>query len=187
MLPRKLAQLTNSIFSAMASAFLLAAAVQAGAQNLPAADGPGSYIQVGGNVSLYQIDYGQRELGGGAVYIDANLYRTIGVEAEARTLRLNEDAGTHEATYLVGPRYSLRMNRIRPYAKLLVGRGEFYYPFHYAQGSYFVVAPGAGVDWRISRRLTVRVIDVELQDWPRFSFGPLKPYGISSGIAFRVF
>jgi hypothetical protein len=187
MLRRNLVQLTNSLFSSVASALLLTAAVQAGAQNLPAADGPGSYIQVGGNVSLYQIDYGQRDLAGGTVFVDANLYRMIGVEAEARTLRLNEDAGTHETTYLVGPRISLKSSRFRPYAKLLMGRGEFYYPFHYAQGSYFVVAPGGGVDWRITKRLTVRVVDVEFQNWPWFSFGPLKPYGVSSGLAFRVF
>jgi hypothetical protein len=187
MLRRKLAQLTNSILCAVVSSLLLTAAVQAGAQNLAAADGPGSYIQVGGSGSIYQIDYGQRDLGGGAVFIDANLYRTIGVEAEARTLRINEDAGAHETTYLVGPRISLKMNRFRPYGKLLIGRGQFYYPFHYAQGSYFVVAPGAGVDWQVAKRLTVRVIDVEFQNWPWFSFGPLKPYGISSGIAFRVF
>jgi hypothetical protein len=32
------------------------------------------------------------------------------------------------------------------YAKLLVGDGVFYFPYDYADGSYFVLAPRAGVD-----------------------------------------
>ncbi len=187
MLRQKLTRLTKPIFTAVGSAVLLIAAIPARAQAMPAADGPGSYIQVGGSASLYQIDYGQRNLGGGAVFIDANLYRRIGIEAEGRTLRINQDSGAHETTYLVGPRFSLMQSRFRSYAKFLFGRGEFYYPFHYAQGSYFVVAPGVGVDWQMAKRLTVRLIDIEFQRWPSFTFGPLQPYGISSGIAVRLF
>ena len=183
-LPRFIAVLTVWTVSLLVGVAPTAAA----AQSLPAAYGPGSYIQVGGTGSLFQADYGQRNLGGGAVFIDAHLYRRVGLEAEARTLAINEDAGVHETTYLAGPRISILPGRFRPYSKLLIGRGRFYFPFHYAQGSYFVVAPGAGVDWQVGKsRLTVRIIDVEFQKWPGFSFGPLQPYGVSSGIALRVF
>jgi hypothetical protein len=33
----------------------------------------------------------------------------------------------------------------------------------------------------------VRLVDVEVQDWLGFSFGAMHPYGIGTGIAWRVF
>jgi hypothetical protein len=166
----------------------LATSTSAVAQRIAAADGPGSFIQVGGEFSLYQLPYGQRQLGGEGIFLDAHLYRKLGVEIEARALQINEDEGVHENTYLAGLRYSLLPGTLRPYVKLLAGRGQFWFPFNYATGSYFVVAPGFGIDWHVRRsRLVVRVLDVEYQDWPGFSFGALKPYGVSSGLAIRVF
>jgi hypothetical protein len=124
-----------------------------------------------------------------AVFVDANLYRKFGVEAEARMFRFNESEQVHDTTYLIGPRFSYLGGRFRPYGKLLVGRGDFYFPFHYAKGTYFVVAPGFGIDWHPRRgRLAIRVVDFEMQYWPNFSYGStLQPYGVSSGIAVRVF
>jgi hypothetical protein len=171
------------------ASLFLASSLQTLAQALPAATGPGGgYTQVGANISAYQIDYGKRYLGGGGFYIDANLTARYGLEAEARTLHFNEDEGVSETTFLVGPRISPLVGQLRPYAKLLVGRGTLNYPFNYGQGSYFVIAPGFGLDWRVGNgRFTIRALDAEFQQWPGFSFGPLKPYGFSSGLAVRVF
>jgi hypothetical protein len=167
---------------------LVFATREAKSQALPTATGPGSYIQLGAQISGYQIDYGQRYLLGGSGFLDANLYARYGAEIEARTLRINENEGVHETTYLVGPRVSILTGPVRPYIKLLIGRGEFSYPFHDATGSYFVVAPGAGLDWRVRQsRLSLRIVDVEVQSWSGFSFGRIMPYGISSGVAIRVF
>jgi hypothetical protein len=158
------------------------------AQAEPAGLGPGTYTQVGATFSSYQNPYGQRQLGGAAAFLDANLYRRIGVEAEFRMLRLNEAQDVHNTTYLVGPRISAMPRRFRPYGKVLFGRGEFYFPYHYAKGSYVVVAPGFGVDWQVAHTpLFIRLIDVELQQWPGFTFGSIRPYGISTGVALRVF
>ncbi|WP_142988427.1 hypothetical protein [Granulicella rosea] len=157
-------------------------------QALPAAVGPGSYITVGVTASAYESDYGKRLLGGGAVFLDAHVYRRIGVEAEARDLRLHSDLGIHERTYMVGPKYSFLPHRVRPYVKFLVGRGEFDFPYGYAKGSYVALAPGGGLDWKLGKTpVFIRVIDVEYQLWPGFTYGQLKPYGVSSGVAIRVF
>jgi hypothetical protein len=167
---------------------IVSLAGRAGAQARYAADGPGTYIQVGGSGSIFHTAYGQNDLGGAAYFADAHLYRRIGVEAEARTLNFHESLGAHQTTYLVGPQFLIMPRTFRPYVKLLAGRGEFYFPYGYAKGSYFAVAAGAGVDWRLGRgRFTLRLIDVEVQDWPGFSFGAIHPYGIGSGIAVRVF
>lgn len=158
------------------------------AQAIYAGKGPGTYITVGATASGYESDYGKTLLGGATIYADANLYRRIGVEAEGRFLRYRSPNDLRETMYLVGPKISSNARSIRPYGKFLVGRGEFNFPFNYATGSYFVMAPGAGLDWRVGHsRWMVRVVDFEYQLWPQFSYGALHPYGASSGISFRVF
>ncbi len=157
------------------------------AQAFPTEIGPGSYVAVGGTASIYQSDYGHRVLGGASLYADANMTWRYGLEGEARWLRYRQDSDAHETTYLAGPRFSFRAGGIAPYAKVLVGVGIFNFPFNYAQGNYLVVAPGAGVDWTVSKRIKLRLVDVEYQMWPEFSFGAIHPYGASFGLSYRIF
>lgn len=168
--------------AALASSALAVAC--AGAQAVPTATGPGGRLSLGIAGSAFQADYGKRYIGGAAAYIDANLTPHLGLEAEARTLHFHEEAGIRQTTYLAGPRFTLRPHALAPYAKVLVGMGQFHYPYGYADGRYFVVAPGAGVDLRLARSgIKLRLIDFEYQDWPQFTFGQLHPYGISAGVS----
>ena len=160
---------------------------RAGAQATYAAYGPGSYVSVGAEFAGFESDYGKRLLEGPTVYVDAHLYRLVGVEAEGRDLNLHTDEGIKERTYLIGPKLSWTGRRLRPYVKFLVGRGEFDYPFGYATGSYFVTAPGGGVDYRVGQSRFILRGDFEYQIWPNFTYGAIKPYGASVGISFVVF
>ena len=155
-------------------------------QALPAATAPGAYLSVGGSYSLFQSDYGQRVLGGAGAYVDINRWRQVGIEAEGRWLRQNKLADTTQSTYLIGPRVEIRRRRFSPYVKTLVGLGYFNFPYDYAKGRYFVIAPGAGVDFNLTYNLKVRLVDVEYQYWPQFTFGTLNPYGISVGISYHI-
>jgi hypothetical protein len=94
--------LVLSILTAAALVFVS----KAHAQAIETAIEPGSYTAVGVTGSSFQVDYGQRRAAGGSIYLDANLYRRLGVEAEARALIFNEDEGVHQTTYLAGPRVS---------------------------------------------------------------------------------
>jgi hypothetical protein len=156
------------------------------AQAMTTASGPGMYVAVGGGATAMQVDYGQRVLAGGLAYLDANISPRLGAEAEAKFLRVHASEDVTEDTYLVGVRYALPDRRLQPYAKVLIGLGEIEFPFHYAMGSYLVIAPGAGVDYHFDGRWTARLIDVEYQDWPQFSYGALHPYGVSAALSFRV-
>jgi hypothetical protein len=157
------------------------------AQNIPTAKGPGSYLAVGGEVSAFQVDYGQRVLGGAVLFADVNPTWRIGFEAEARYLRFNQSEDVTETTYLAGPRVMLKPGPLRPYVKFLVGVGNINLPFHDAHGSFLCYAPAAGVDYIVNDRVTVRLIDFEYQVWPDFSpYGELHPYGLSAGISFRL-
>jgi hypothetical protein len=157
------------------------------AQNIPTAVGPGSYVAVGGEITAFQADYGQRVLGGGVIFADVNPTWRIGFEGEARYLRFNTFEDVTESNYLVGPRVMLKPGPWRPYVKFLVGAGKITLPFRYAEGTFLAYAPGAGLDYLVNDRVTVRVIDVEYQFWPNFaSYGELRPYGVSAGISFRL-
>jgi hypothetical protein len=155
-------------------------------QALPTATGPGTYISAGVGASAYQADYGQHILGGGMAFVD--VYPTVryGLEAEARLLRFHSAEDVTESMYLVGPHIYVLTGRLRPYAKFLIGAGKINFPLHYATGTYLAYAPGAGVDYVLSDRFSLRLIDVEYQGWPDFTFGNLHPYGVSAGIAFRL-
>ena len=160
------------------------------AQASYAGTGPGSYISLGVTASgFYSGEYGKIHIAGGAVFLNANLYRKIGVEAEARELNLHSNEGLHETNYLIGPKLSAKGRSFRPYAKFLAGRGDFRFPFGYGYGRYFMIAPGAGIDYRFHQgKIILRAVDFEYQIYPDFTpFGTLHPYGLSSGVSFRIF
>jgi len=167
--------------------YLLPAWRAASGQAVPTATAPGAYIAVGGGYSLYKPDYGNGTLGGPSFYVDLNFRRQIGLEAEARWLNQHQYEDIHQSTYLIGPRIQIRRGRFSPYVKLLVGDGHLNFPYNYAQGSYFVLAPGGGIDYNVTENLKVRVIDFEYQQWPQFTFGTITPYGISAGVSLRIF
>lgn len=157
------------------------------AQAEPAGLGPGSYIAVGVTGSGFNSGYGQQHLLGPTVYLDANLYRRVGFEAASRSLRFHSQNDVRQTTYLAGVRLTSHRYGIRPYTRLLAGMGNLTFPYHDAQGRYLVVAPGAGLDWRLQRsRLQLRLFDFEYQYWPHFTFGPLRTWGISTGFSVRV-
>lgn len=163
------------------------ACTRASAQAIPTAVGPGKSVKIGGGYSMYHIDYGKRTLGGYQFWVDANPYWRYGIEAEMRRLRHNTDLNTYADTYLIGPRVVLLPGRFQPYVKGLVGKGKFNFPYNYAHGSYFVVAGGAGVDVHIASHVQWRVVDVQYQNWPQFTFGPMKSMGVSTGINITIF
>jgi NHL repeat len=68
----------------------------------------------------------------------------------------------------------------------LAGLGLFNFTYNYAHGSYLVVAPGAGMDYRLSPRWTVRV-DGEYQYWPQFTFAPTSSAGVSVGVKHLIY
>jgi hypothetical protein len=175
---------------------LLTAAVLAGlgsgetmqAQAPATAEGPGSYAAVGGGGSGFESDYGQNLLSGYFAFADVNPTWRYGFEGEARFLRYNAHQDVTEDNYLVGVRVSiLRRGRFIPYGKFLVGAGHITLPYGDAQGTFFELAPGAGLDFALNDRWSLRLPDFEYQVWPQFGpYGALHPYGVSGGVSFRL-
>jgi hypothetical protein len=159
----------------------------ADAQAKPAGVGPGLYTTVGIAGSAFQTDYGKTIMYAPTIYVDAHIHRYFGIEAEARFLRYGGKNGVQMDEYMVGPRYVFKPEGWVPYVKMPVGLAKMKFPYGLATGNYFVMAPGAGLEkWIANDNIHIRLIDVEYQLWPQFTYGTLHPYGVSAGISFRV-
>ncbi len=164
----------------------LAGGLTASGQVVESANMGGVSFSVGGGVSGYYVQYGQLHSLGFTGFVDADTTRRFGIETEGRWLEYHNSADVHTETYLAGVRYHFNMSRWQPYVKGLCGLGKFTFPYNYAEGSYFVIAPGGGVDYRLNHRWSMRV-DGEYQYWPQFTFGAMSSGGISVGARYYIF
>jgi hypothetical protein len=175
-------------------------------QAVPSAEAPSVPLYVGGEVSTFNPDWDcssnspiacwNHQLFGVGVYVDANhVVQKFGAEAEARWLHWRGPGGGFvQSSYLAGPRYKLfQRGKLSFDAKVLVGGGWITLNGDYSgdHGSYFDMVPGATLEYRITRKLTLRT-DYEYQIWPSFSGIPsignkgLTPNGFSLGASYRV-
>ena len=162
------------------------------AQAAPAILGGDHTLWAGVEYSNFTPDFGppQRLTGIGG-YVDLNWNSRYAIEGEARFLRFNGFNSEYEDNYLAGPRISVfRHGKFRPYAKVLFGVGKINFPYEIGNGSYFAIAPGGGLDYRVTRRLVLRA-EYEYQIWPAAPgiagepSNGLKPNGFSAGFAYR--
>lgn len=178
---------SNAAFFAVLLAVCLAISRPASGQVVPEGDSGGYSLTVGAMATGYSLQYGDRKMLGVAAIADLDTKRRIGFEGEAQWLMFHQTANVHTTTYLIGPRYHLTYGRFQPYAKGLIGFGQFNYPYNLGQDTDLVIAPGGGVDFRITRRVRLRLADFEYQIWPQFHYGSMSSFGVSSGIRVRIF
>jgi len=137
--------------------------------------------------TLVAYDSPNRLYGIGA-YVDARFTRWAQIEAEGRWSHFNQyypplsSVGINEDTYLIGPRIApYEFHRLVPYGKVLVGIGTG----SFLTGNTFAIAFGGGVDYRLTRRFTLRCFDFEYQRWRVTP--TLYPYGGSVGLSYQIF
>lgn len=145
-------------------------------------------VDAGGFVSYFKPDFWTNDLAGVGAMVDVNMTPWLGIEAEARWLRFHQADQVHEDNYLVGLRYRpYQYGRTSVWIKGLIGAGEMNFPDSYAHGGYTDVALGAHVEYRMKKRITLRPIDFEYQYWPYFSGGAIHPWGVSTGLKYRLY
>ena len=144
-------------------------------------------LWAGGEISGYTVQFGERKMWGASALIDADSAYHIGLEGEGRWLEFHQTANVHLETYMIGPRYHVTFGRLQPFVKGAVGFGNFNFSYNYAYGTYLVVGAGGGVDYSLNHRWSVRLAEVQYQDWPQFTFGAMNNVGVSSGIRYRIF
>jgi opacity protein-like surface antigen len=179
----------QSIF-ALFCVVLVSATVSARAQVVPSATASSFTLNVGGFGSAFQPDYAGEgiaqtspdRLYGMGAFFDARVNRWVDLEGEARWLRFNTYLGINENTYMIGPRVPIvTFHRLTPYGKFLFGLGNG----SFLTGNTFAFAYGGGVDYRLSRRFTLRAFDFEFQQWRVTP--TISPYGGSIGLSYKVF
>jgi hypothetical protein len=174
-------------------------AVSACGQVVPSATARRLTVDAGGFASAFQPDYAgngiaqtsPNRLYGIGAYVDVKFTRWIQVEAEGRWLNFNDQFSTGgitvnngENNYLIGPRVPFsvpRVPRLKVYGKGMIGFSSA----SFLVGRTMTFAYGGGLDYRLSRRFTLRPIDFEYQE---MRVTPtLYPYGISVGLSYKVF
>lgn len=178
----------RSILAILSAACLLA--VPAFAQSPQTGKYGDQTLAAGGVFNATHLQYGEHTVLGAGAFVDANLTWHYGIEGEATWSRWHEQSDTYATTYLIGPRYrfdALGSYRFAPYARFLIGAGSFNFPYSYGAGSYFVMAPGGGVDYHWKPRFDLRVCDFEYQIWPGFTFGSVSNLSVSAGLRYRIF
>jgi len=177
----------RTIFPAVLLAVCLGLVRPASAQVVPSGDMGGFTLVAGGTASGYDIQYGHQKLAGMAAVVDVDTRRRFGFEGEARWLLYHQHNDVHVTDWLAGGRYHFSRGKFQYYGKGLVGVGQFQFPYNYAHGTYLVIAPGGGVDYRWRRKIGFRVADFEYQYWPQFTYGAMSTWGVSVGVQYHIF
>lgn len=163
------------------------------AQVGPSAVGPGSALWVGAEYSNFDSSspyQANPRIAGYGFFADYFYKNHLGVEADARFLTFNSYHGESESNYMAGPQFRFRsFGKFQVYGQSLVGLGKITFPFSVGDASYFAVAPGGGVYYRLDRHWKLRAgYDYEL--WlnsPNIVNAPtheITPSGFHVGLAF---
>lgn len=170
-----------SCFAALLLCFVLSAhgqAIFAGSEM--------SHIQAGAGAMSLNTGYASDVNNGIAGWADYDIRGFIGLEAEARLGGLVSPGGIGENSYLLGPRLMYRRRRFTGYGKVMVGRGSISNQVLNQTSTFNVYAYGGGLEYKVSRRLVLRALDVELQKWPSFKPNALSPMALTAGVSYVI-
>jgi len=168
---------------------LLSLSIYANAQEMPTVVRP-IQVQIGGGFSFAQPDYGYPYIKGFTVYGDAIYHHLFGIEADVHYNSILTPTDIGENTYMIGPKVSiLHEDRMNLYGKVLGGVAAF----EYQKGTYpnphtdtyGAFAVGGGIEFRASRHINIRAVDIEGQWWPGFAPHGLTPFVTTFGIAYK--
>ncbi len=181
--------MNNRLRSILAVASLLVFASSLRAQAVYTAT-RGIRIQAGAGGLYLRNDYTDQPNYGVTAWGDVDflrLYRfQAGVEGEVHFGGIISPSDIGENTYMVGPRLNYRRNKLNVYGKIMVGRGTISNQLFNTSSSFNVFAYGGGAEYKITRKINLRPVDVELQKWPDFEPHTLSPLAVSFGVSYII-
>jgi len=163
--------------------FLLGGASILYGQAIPTASRAGD-AQIGVGYSAARPDYIPQTFQGIAAYADFDFRPHLGLEAEFHQVDNTGGYQSFQRTYEIGGRYLRTYGPLVPYVKVMVGRGQFEYPYAEAEANYTMYAGGAGADFKLGPYLRVRG-EYEFQKWTSFPNGGLTPHIVTIGLAYH--
>jgi hypothetical protein len=87
---------------------------------------------------------------------------------------------------MVGPRATIHRHKAALYGKLLFGRATITNQLQNLSSTYNSYAFGGGIEYRLNRKINLRVADVEIQKWPNFEPHTLSPVAITIGASYSI-
>jgi opacity protein-like surface antigen len=151
-------------------------------------------LQVGGTFSYVFPDYTPQKGVGYGIYSTLDLPNHFGAEVGFHQISILQHKPAYERTYDIGVRYhrDYRDGHLRPYLKLLYGRGVFNFPAQNGSQTsvgnlaYNMFVVGGGADYAVTRTINVRA-EIEYQSWfARNGFvNGLTPILVTVGAAYH--
>lgn len=163
--------------------------------------GPSAHIQrhsiyVGGEYALYNSDFfgGNQSLNASAFSIYGDYYIFSGgwpIALEVNYTKVPDHYGAQKrylSSFLAGPTVHRRYGRFEPFAKVGMGIGHISSistintPL---DGNHFAIGFGGGLDYHLTRHITLRPIDFTLERW-NFYPNALSPQVLGFGLSYRI-
>ena len=180
---------------------ILAVAIPAFSQTVPAYQREDLPLFVGIGPSGYDVDWGHGRMFGGTIWADwypermPSVLHGLGVEFEARDISLDRhlppQLNLRQDTAGGGPIFSWRHYRnFHPYAKFMIEDGSYdFSPVpvgsgFYSHASLMLLAPGAGLEYRVYRAFWARA-DYEYQTWQTLLGQTPNPQGVTVGVSYN--
>jgi opacity protein-like surface antigen len=154
----------------------------------------GGIVQAGAAYTFSNEDqYPGKHLQGMTLYGTFDLNNHLGVEGDVHLASVFKSYFQYkETSYDAGLRWTQHYRKFNPYAKALVGFGHSS-AINAQQivggstpGSYFLYGLGGGLDYNLTDKINIRVVDFEYQRWPNFPPHGLTPPLFSFGAAYRI-
>jgi hypothetical protein len=148
-------------------------------------------LQAGAGFLYLNTDYSPKSAQGLSVWGDVDLFRyrpvLFGAEVEAHFGGIITPDDLGENSYLYGVRASVPRRKLNIYGKLMFGWDTVTNQLLNKSTTYNVVpAFGGGVEYRVTRRINVRAVDVEMEKLPNFEPHTLSPLAISFGASYII-
>ncbi len=144
-------------------------------------------IQAGAGLLYLSPDYTNESIKGLSVWADYDFHKYLGVEVSYHDGSIITPADIAENSYMIGPRFLYRKRRFTGAAKFLFGRASIINQQYNLSTAYNAYAFGATLEYRLKRKINIRVIDIESQKWPDFEPHTLTPLAITVGASYVIF
>ncbi len=143
-------------------------------------------IQAGGGFLYLSPDYSDAHIKGISFWGDYDVRPWIGAEFSGHLGSIITPSDIAEDSYMIGPRAMYHKRKFTAYGKLLFGRATITNQDYNLSSSYNAYAFGGGLEYRATRKINIRAVDVELQKWPDFEPNTLSPVAITIGASYII-
>ena len=185
----------RAILAAGIPAFMvLILSVRVAAQVAPSAKVSGIPLEISVGISDYNLDYGpDRRMQGPVIRAGAQVFHGLGIDFSARSLFIDTPSQLtrmQQNTFLGGVFYDTpAIWRIHPFVRFGAGIGNIEFPSNdpkYTRDDFVVWAPSGGIEYPITRKVSVRA-EYEYQSWQDYlGKNTLDPQGGTVGVTYYV-